>query len=147
MTSDFQDRPGQIWGLLLAAWVVSVFSTFGALLIGEVMGQSPCVLCWYQRIFMFPLAIVLGIGCYRSDAGVWRYALPLAVFGGLIALYHSGLYANIIPTPIEPCEQNGPSCTDEGMTLFGVVPIPFLSLGAFLTIALLLILAQRRSMS
>ena len=94
---------------------------------------------------MFPIAIILGIGCFRSDSNVWRYALPLAAIGGLIALYHSGLYAGFISAPIEPCEQNGVSCSDSAMTLFGVIPIPFLSFGAFLAIVLLLVQAQRRT--
>ena len=66
------------WPLLFAAWVVALVSTLGALFIGEVMGQAPCVLCWFQRAFMFPLAVILAVACYRSDAGIWRYALPVA---------------------------------------------------------------------
>ncbi|MGV8637645.1 disulfide bond formation protein B, partial [Pseudomonas aeruginosa] len=47
------------WNLLLLAWLVALVSTLSALFIGEVMGQAPCVLCWFQRAFMFPLAVVL----------------------------------------------------------------------------------------
>ena len=121
-------------------------SSLGALFIGEVLGQTPCVLCWYQRAFMFPLAIVLGVACYRMEFGAWRYALPLAVIGGLIAAYHSALYAGVIPTPLVPCGA-GPSCTDAGMTIFGDVPIPYLSLAAFIAIASLLRGVQRRTTS
>jgi disulfide bond formation protein DsbB len=73
------------WPLLFAAWVIALVATLGALFIGEVMGQTPCVLCWHQRIFMFPLAVLLAIACFRSDPGIWRYALPLAAIGWLIA--------------------------------------------------------------
>lgn len=60
--------------LLVAAWVVSLAATLGALFIGEVMGQAPCNLCWYQRIFMFPLVLILLAACLKQDAGVWHYA-------------------------------------------------------------------------
>ena len=84
--------------LLYAAWIVALAATFGALFIGEVMGQAPCVLCWHQRVFMFPLAIILGIACYRSDSGVWRYALPLAALGWVVAVYHALQYFGVIPS-------------------------------------------------
>ncbi len=76
------------WQLLVAAWVVALLSTLGALFISEIMGQAPCNLCWFQRAFMFPLAVVLGVAALLDDRGVWRYALPLAAIGLLIAVYH-----------------------------------------------------------
>lgn len=71
---------------LYLAWLIALVSTLGALFIGEVMGKTPCVLCWYQRIAMFPLALILGIAVFLSDFSVRRYVLPLATIGGLIAL-------------------------------------------------------------
>ena len=70
-------RSNMTWNLLLLTWLVALVSTLSALFIGEVMGQAPCVLCWFQRAFMFPLAVILAIASYRSDFTVWRYALPL----------------------------------------------------------------------
>jgi len=133
------------WVLLLLAWLLALASTLVVLFVGEVMGQAPCVLCWFQRAFMFPLAIILAIACYRSDFAVWRYALPLAIGGGLVALGHSLLYAGLLPQPIVPCTATGPSCTDSGMTLFGVVPLPLLALAAFMSISLLLLIIRRSS--
>ncbi len=133
-----------LWGLLFASWMVALVSTPAALFIGEVMGQMPCVLCWYQRIFMFPLAIILAIASFRSDRGVWRYALPLAIGGWLIAAFHMLQYVDAIPTSIVPCSAGGPSCSGEGMTILGGVPIPALSLAAFTAIAVLLALIGRR---
>lgn len=130
-----------MWSLLFLAWLVALAATLGALFIGEVMGQAPCVLCWYQRAFMFPLAFVLGVGAFRSDGGTWRYGLPLAVVGGGIAFYHSLLYAGVLTEALEPCGK-GPSCTDAAMTVFGI-PIPFLSLAAFIAIGVLLTLTTR----
>ncbi len=129
------------WPMLFVAWLVALAATLGAIFIGEVMGRAPCLLCWYQRIAMFPLALILSIGCLREDAGVRRYALPLALAGGAVALWHSLLYFGAIPATIEPCGR-GPSCTSVDMTIFGGLPLPALSLGAFAVIALLLMLTK-----
>ncbi|MFZ3186220.1 MAG: disulfide bond formation protein B [Pseudomonas sp.] len=120
-------------------------STFGALFIGEVMGKAPCVLCWFQRIFMFPLALILVIACYRSDFAVWKYALPLAVIGWGIALYHCLLIAGFIPENIKPCGAGTP-CSGADMMLLGSVPLPLISLIAFTVIAILLVLIRRRTL-
>ena len=89
------------WGFLFAACVISLLSTFGALFTGEVMGQTPCLLCWYQRAFMFPLTVILAVACFRSDLDVWRYALPVAMIGWAIAAYHALFYVGAIPQAIE----------------------------------------------
>lgn len=127
------------------AWLIALFSTLAALFIGEVMGQTPCVLCWFQRAFMFPLAVILAVACYRSDFDVWRYALPLAGIGTLLALWHSLLYAGLIPQPIQPCSATGPSCSDANMTILGGIPLPLLALAAFASIATLLLVIRRRT--
>ncbi|WP_246742693.1 disulfide bond formation protein B [Microvirga splendida] len=130
------------WAYLFAAWIIALAATGGALFIGEVMGQTPCHLCWYQRIFMFPLAVILAVATFREDAGVWRYALPVAALGWLVAAFHSLLYAGIIPEAIKPCGQ-GPSCSSADMTVLGL-PLPYLSLAAFTAIAILLAPIRRK---
>lgn len=132
------------WGLLFAAWLIALVATLGVLFVGEVMGQAPCDLCWYQRAFMFPLAIVLGVAALRSDMASWWYALPLTIGGILVAGFHSLLYAGIVPERITQCSR-GISCTDADMTILGGLPLPMLALGAFVAIAVLLILARSRS--
>lgn len=131
------------WLLLFGAWVIALTATGGALFIGEVMGQAPCVLCWHQRAFMFPLAILLAVATFRSDLETWRYAVPLAAVGWLIAAYHSLLYLGFLPKSVEPCGA-GPSCSDANMTILGAVPIPLLSLGSFTLIIAMLLMARRR---
>ena len=138
------DADRRAWYVLLAAWLVALTATLGALFIGEIMGQAPCVLCWFQRAFMFPLAVILAVACVTSDTRVWRYALPLAAIGWLVALYHALLDGGVIPERIEQCGA-GPSCTDANMTLFGSAPIPILSMIAFSAIIALLMLVRRRS--
>ncbi|MFV3386827.1 disulfide bond formation protein B [Pseudomonas sp. NY15364] len=132
------------WTPLLLAWLLALFATLAALFIGEVMGQAPCVLCWFQRICMFPLALILAVACYRADFAVWHYALPLSVTGGLIALGHSLLYFDIIPQRIQPCSASGPSCTDANMAILGL-PLPLLALATFALITILLLIVRRRT--
>jgi len=132
------------WIPLFIAWLMSFSASLLALFIGEVMGQAPCLLCWYQRAAMFPLAIVLGLACLYEDRSVWRYALPLAVIGGAIAIWHNLLYFNLVPTPLEPCGV-GPSCSSADMVVFGGLPIPTLSLVAFMGVSSCLCLVKRKA--
>jgi disulfide bond formation protein DsbB len=131
------------WTLLFGAWLIAALSTLGALFMGEVMGLTPCVLCWYQRIAMFPLVLVLAAGLFPLDAKVVRYALPLAGVGLLIAAYHLLLTAGVIPEAMAPCTQGVP-CGKNQAQWFGFVTIPLLSFCAFLAIAILLTLSALR---
>ncbi len=128
---------------LLAAFAVALSATLGALFIGEILGQMPCTLCWYQRIAMFPLVPILGLSIWRGDGMARVYALPLVLAGLALAAWHSGLYADILPAPIVPCTQDGPSCTGKAQTILGL-PIPYLSLAAFAAILACLILPKGR---
>jgi disulfide bond formation protein DsbB len=118
------------------AWALALMSSLAVLFIGEVLGQTPCILCWFQRAFMFPLAIILGLGLWWQDPRVGRYGVALALGGAAVAAWHMGLYAGIIPERIQPCTATGPSCTDDNQKVFGI-PIPLLALGAFAMIGLL----------
>lgn len=126
------------WSWVFMAWLVATVSTLGALFLGEVMGYVPCVLCWYQRIAMFPLVLVLAAGLFPFDPRVVRYALPLAVAGWLLAAFHLALVAGWIPESIKPCQQGVP-CSEVQITWLGFVTIPLLSLFAFTIIAGLLL--------
>ncbi len=89
--------PRPAWTLLLGAWLASLAGTLGSLFFSEVMLLQPCLLCWYQRIAMFPLVLVLGIGLYREDAGSVLHGLGLAAAGWAVAGYHFLLYTGWIP--------------------------------------------------
>lgn len=127
---------------LMGAWIVALVSSLAVLFIGEVLGQAPCVLCWFQRAFMFPLAIVLGLGLWWNDVRVGRYAIVLALGGGAVAAYHLGLYWGLVPEPIRPCTATGPSCTDANQLVLGV-PIPLLAFLAFALIAALSVISLK----
>ncbi|MBI1282792.1 MAG: disulfide bond formation protein B [Thiobacillus sp.] len=129
------------WTLLFLAWLVATLSTLGALFIGEVMGHAPCILCWYQRICMFPLVLVLAAGLFPFDRRVVRYALPLAAVGLLIALFHWGVTAGLIPERVTPCSVGVP-CSVDVIKLFGFVTLPLLSVLSFSTIVGLLVLTH-----
>lgn len=129
------------WLLLFIAWLVATASTLGALFLGEVMGYTPCVLCWYQRIAMFPLVLVLAAGLFPFDPRVVRYAMPLAVVGALLAMFHMALVAGWIPESIKPCQQGVP-CSDVTVVWFGFVTIPLLSVLSFFAIIGLLLATQ-----
>lgn len=130
------------WWLLLA-WLIAVAATLAALFIGEIMGQPPCNLCWYQRIFMFPLAIILGIAAFRSDSSVKFYALPLIGLGASVAAFHTLIYFGLVEEAMTPCARTGPSCSGEAMTILGGLPLPLVSLLSFVAIGGLLCLCRR----
>lgn len=138
------DKPDVDWMLLFAAWMVALLATAGSLFFSYVMEFAPCVLCWYQRIFLFPLVVVLARGLFPYDRGVVRYALPLAGLGWVVAGYHNLVYAGIVPESLQPCAK-GVSCREEYVNLFGFLTIPALSLLAFSTLAGLLIALDRRA--
>ena len=139
-TNQLADRN---WTLLFLIWVVASASSLGSLFFSHIMEFAPCVLCWYQRICLFPLVIILATGLFPFDYRIVKYALPLAVIGWLTAFYHNLLYSGIIPKDLEPCTQ-GASCTEKYIDLFGFLTIPMLSLLSFSIIIALLIILKRR---
>ena len=131
------------WTILFICWIIASVSTIGSIFFSFVMEFAPCVLCWYQRIFLFPLVIILAIGLFPFDKSVVKYAFPLAIAGWLTALYHNLVYAKIIPESIQPCTQ-GVSCTEEYINLFGFLSIPMLSLLSFSIIIVFLVILKKR---
>jgi len=138
------ERLDSDWLLLFAAWLLASVATSGSLFFSYVMDFAPCVLCWYQRICLFPLVVVLARGLFPFDRGVVKYALPLASLGWLVAAYHNLIQAGIVPESLQPCA-TGVSCTEKYVNLFGVLSIPALSLLAFTALAGILIALDRRS--
>ena len=132
------------WFLLFAAWMVALLATAGSLFFSYVMDFAPCVLCWYQRICLFPLVVVLARGLFPFDRGAVKYALPLAILGWVVAAYHNLVQAGVVPESLQPCAK-GVSCTEEYLKLFGVLSIPALSLLGFTMLAGILIALDRRS--
>lgn len=129
------------------AWSVAAIATAGSLFFSEVVGFVPCLLCWYQRIAMYPLVLILGVGWVRGDAGVWRYALPPAVVGMGISTYHRILQERPA-LELVPCGV-GPPCSGRYVNAFGFITIPTMAGAAFLLLILLMLtlrLLERHSM-
>lgn len=142
-----QMRRSSLWrwvgrnGLVLA-FIVALTATLGSLFFSLVAGYPPCELCWYQRIGMYPLVFILGLGLLRKDReGAADYSLAVLIPGALIALYHNYLYFR---------SSGGGACApgEAGMCLvrfvfeFNYVTIPLMSLTAYLLIAGLLLLKR-----
>jgi len=135
------------WMLLFLCWLLVSVSATISIFFSSVLEYQPCVLCWYQRICLFPLFFIFATGLFPTfDKSVIKYALPLTIAGTLTALYHTLLYAGIIPENIQPCSQ-GVSCTEQYFELFGFISIPMLSFFAFLTLVTLLFILKRRTAS
>jgi disulfide bond formation protein DsbB len=128
--------------LIQIAFAQALMAMLGSLYFSEVLQFPPCVLCWYQRIAFYPLVLLLGIGIYRQDKTVYWYALPLAIIGWVISIYHNLLYYKILPESIQPC-MLGVSCTTKFIEWFGFVTIPFLSFIAFSVIIVCLLVYKR----
>ena len=131
------------WTLLFFAWLVATIATVGILFFSEVMMFPPCVMCWYQRICMYPLVVILLVGLFPLDTTVTRYAMPLTLIGLFFAIYHNLLYYKILPESVQPCSQ-GVSCTSDYINWFGFITIQFLSLVAFVMVLILLIIFKRK---
>jgi disulfide bond formation protein DsbB len=129
------------WALPAAA-IVAVLAMGGSLYYSEVAHYQPCVLCWYQRIAMYPLVLLLGIAAFRRDIGIRIYAIPLAAIGALIATYHYLLEWGIVPDS-GACVVGIP-CTQVWFRQFGFISLPFLALTAFLLIIAFLLIPYRR---
>lgn len=116
---------------LRISFLISLIATLGSLYFSEVLNYPPCVLCWYQRICMYPLVIIFFTAIWTDDKNYFKYTLPLLLIGTTIAIYHNLLYYDIIPDSITPCTQ-GISCTSKQIEWIGFITIPLLSLTAFL---------------
>lgn len=118
-------------------FLIALTGTLGSLYFSEVLRFPPCTLCWYQRIFLYPLVFIFGSALWTNDRGYKKYALPLAAVGLAIAIYHNLLYFGVITEALSPCKQ-GVSCSSKQLELFGFITIPLLSLASFLVICVLM---------
>lgn len=128
---------------IFLAWFTAAVAMAGSLFFSEVMKFPPCVLCWYQRIGMYPLVLLLLPAVFTFEKQVFKYTLPLAISGWLVSVYHNLLYYKILPESASPCVQ-GISCTTEYIEWLGFITIPLLSLSAFTIIISTLIFCQRK---
>jgi len=126
-------------GITTIAWIVAVLATFGSLFLQFFEHLDPCEFCWFQRICMYPLSLLLGIAAFRGDVQVAkRYFIGLSLVGAGLAIYHYQL--EHIPQPTV-CDPTVP-CNIAVINIFGFITVPFLSMAAFLLISTLLLMAR-----
>jgi disulfide bond formation protein DsbB len=120
------------------AWLVALVATGGSLFLSEIAHFPPCVLCWYQRVAMYPLAVLLGVAVWRRDPGIRPYGLALAGLGLPVSAYHYLLewFPQLEGTACDPTNP----CTLVWVRLFGYVSIPLMAGTAFAVIGTLLVL-------
>ncbi|MEH6384092.1 MAG: disulfide bond formation protein B [Colwellia sp.] len=125
------------WLLLFSVWILATISTLASLFFSEIVKLPVCSLCWYQRVAMYPLVVILPMALFPFDAKVTRYAGVLVLFGWLTALFHVLLVAGYIPKSAQPCVQDIP-CSETHLNVFGFLNMPMMSLLTFSLMALLL---------
>jgi disulfide bond formation protein DsbB len=121
-----------IWGYeLWLAFAVSAIATGGSLFFSAVAPSVPCELCWFQRIFMYPIAIVTLLAALFNDHRAARYLLPLPVIGAGFSVYHLLVEHGVVHQS-QGCLISAPGgCAVKWINEFGYVTIPALALTGF----------------
>lgn len=119
--------------LLFTAWAASVIAMFGSLYFSEIRQYEPCLLCWYQRILMYPLVIILGLAVIKKDYKIALYSMVMSAIGAGISFYHYLLQKVSFFAESAPTCGRVP-CTGQYINWLGFVTIPFLALSAFIII-------------
>lgn len=129
---------------IFLSFLISLIATLGSLFFSEIMNFIPCSLCWYQRIFMYPLVFLFSINLLFPDDKIFKYSFPLVIIGWIISVYHNLLMLKIIPENLSPCVQGVP-CSVDYLNWFGFITIPLLSFFAYTSILILLIMLKRKN--
>lgn len=125
------------------AWLVALSAMLGSLYFSEIADFIPCEFCWYQRIAMYPLVLMLGIAAIRKDRAVWRYGIPMVAVGAGLSIYHL-LIQHFPELAASSCSATAP-CTAAWVQHFGFASIPFMALACFVAIAWLLVIGREFS--
>ncbi|PFV91617.1 disulfide bond formation protein B [Bacillus thuringiensis] len=127
------------------AWTIATSAMLISLIFSEWMKLPPCDLCWYQRMTMYPLVLILGMGMYRKDPNVSTYAFPFACIGLMLSVYQ--ITIQTFPASEMQICSVGVSCTEDYLNLFGFISIPMLSFFGFLAIIVLLYIKPNSKLS
>lgn len=134
---DFIDKHYLKLGFLL-----SLAATMFSLVYSEIVGFVPCYLCWYQRVFTFPLVAIFGVAIWAKDRKVVKYTLPLLIAGFLVSVYQNFMYY-FADTGDLPCDASGVSCYQQLIYEFdGYISIPMLALTGFLGLLTIVLVAH-----
>ena len=127
----------------ISALVVAIIATAGSLFYSEVAGYTPCTLCWYQRILMYPQVILLSVAFLTKDKKISNYILPISVLGAIIAAYHYLLQVGVAPAVVCSAVGYSDSCSQTFVLNYGYITIPMMSLTAF-SMIIAYMLVQRK---
>jgi hypothetical protein len=124
---------------LPVATAIALVTTLGSLYYSEIAGYPPCTLCWYQRIAIYPQVVILGVAALRRDREVWRTAIPLAVIGVVVSVWH--IVIERYPSLAGPCDPSNP-CTIKWVEEFGFLTVPTMALVAGISFIALTLVAR-----
>ncbi len=129
--------------LLWMAWLVATTATLGSLFYSDIVGYTPCKLCWFERIFMYPQSILLLVAALRKDRMIAVYSIPLSVIGFAITALHypQQIFQNLHFTQCDAA--GGISCGAVYSMSYGYITIPLMAATAFVTISILVFLKRR----
>ena len=129
---------------LFLLFLISLIATLGSLYFSEIKYFTPCKLCWYQRISMYPIVIISLVGFLFNKKDVFMYILPLASVGILISSLHVILQKNWLAAAGKACSDN--LCAISYVNYFGFFSIPTLAwIAFFMIIVLCFMLAFRQN--
>jgi disulfide bond formation protein DsbB len=131
-----------VQNILYIGWLQALVATLGSLFFSEIMKFPPCVLCWYQRIAIYPMVILFAVAILRKSKEVYYYALPILIPGLIISVFHNLLYYKVLPEAAAPCTA-GISCTTKFIEYFGFITIPFLALVSFIVMIVCLVIYKK----
>jgi disulfide bond formation protein DsbB len=128
-----------LWGM----FVVTAFASFLTLYYSEVLGATPCGLCWLQRVFLYPQVVIFGIAAWKKDISAWIYVVALSILGAIVALYQH--YLQMGGYDAFPCPATGSAadCTARTMFELGYITYPFMAFSLFVFIIIFLLIARR----
>lgn len=127
---------------LKLGFVISLFASLFSLVYSEIVGWVPCYLCWYQRIFLFPLVFIFGSAIWHKDRKIVKYVLPLLGVGFIFSVYQNFFYYFGGGSDL-PCDASGVSCYKELISVFGgYISFPMLSLSAYLGLLTVVLVAH-----
>jgi len=130
---------------LWIGFLISVAGIAVSLFYSEVLGFEPCFLCWWQRLFQYPQAILFGVALWNSEFRIPAavYSIWFSIFGAAFAIYHHIL--QVYPAGHLPCSANGPSCAQITFIEFGYITYPMMALSAFAFLIVVMLFVRERS--
>lgn len=128
---------------LYLGFIVSLFASLFSMVYSEVINFAPCYLCWYQRVFMFPIVFIFGSAIWHKDRKVVKYTLPMLLVGFVISVYQNFGYYFSADSSSLPCDASGVSCYQQLVSEFGgYISIPMLSLTTFFALITIVLVAH-----